>query len=281
MIDVGTALRKLLRGGWNKVPASVLILLLGFAFLAPVVGLADPAVVNPAIRLEGPSQSHWLGTDELGRDLLSRLAYGSRLTFLIALPAVLLAGAAGTAMGLVAGHFGGMVSLVIMRVVDLMLSFPPIILGIFIVAMLGPSSWNIVLVIGILYAPHFARVVQGSVLKTREMPYIEAASSLAAGDGRIMLRHILPNTWSVIIVQSSIALGVAVLLESSLSFLGLGPPPPYPSLGRMVSAARSYMHVQPLYVIWPSVIVALIILAANLLGDSIRDVQDPRSSKKL
>jgi len=262
------------------VPPGVLILLLGFAFLAPAVGLADPAIVNPAIRLEGPSQSHWLGTDELGRDLLSRLAYGTRLTFLIALPAVLLAGVAGTIMGLVAGHFGGIVSLVILRLVDLMLSFPPIILGIFIVAMLGPSSWNVVVVIGILYAPHFARVVHGSVLKVREMPYIEAAGALAARDVRVMLRHVLPNTLSPIIVQSSIGLGVAVLLESSLSFLGLGPPPPYPSLGRMVSAASSYMHLQPLYVIWPSVIVATIILAANLLGDLIRDMQDPRSTKE-
>lgn len=257
--------------------ASVLLSLIVIALAAPWLAPHDPFAIDPAGRLQGMSSEHWMGTDDLGRDILSRLIYGSRTTFLVSIPSVVLAMFLGVPFGLFAGYYRGVTEQVLMRLTEVLLAFPPIILGIFVVAFLGASIANVVIVIGLLYAPTFARITYGTTLSKSEEAFVEAARAIGASSLRITLRTVLPNITAPILIQMSITLGTAILLESSLSFLGLGPPPPDPSWGRMVGNARPFMIFQPWFVVWPSVAIALAIIAANLLGDGLRDLWDPRA----
>lgn len=236
----------------------------------------DPYSLNPRAKVQPPSLAHLLGTDEFGRDILSRLAHGARITLLVAIASVILAAVGGTLLGTIAAYAGRGLEALIMRTMDGMLCFPPILLGIFVVTFLGPSLTNLILVIGVLYIPRFTRVVHSSTLAIREQEYVESAQALGASAVRIVVRAILPNILAPILVQASLAAGHAILLESGLSFLGLGPPPPTPSWGRMVEQSGRYMQLSVLPLLWPSAAISMTVLAFNLLGDGLRDLLDPR-----
>ena len=252
--------------------AALVVIALG----APLIVSSDPNSLNPRAKVQPPSLAHLLGTDEFGRDILSRLAYGARITLLVATASVILAAAGGTLLGSVAAYAGHGVEAVIMRTMDGMLCFPPILLAIFVVTFLGPSLVNLILVIGVLYIPRFTRVVHSSTLAIRELEYVESARALGASAVRIIARAILPNILAPILVQASLAAGHAILLESGLSFLGLGPPPPTPSWGRMVEQSGRFMQLSVLPLLWPSAAISVTVLSFNLLGDGLRDLLDPR-----
>jgi peptide/nickel transport system permease protein len=264
------------RYGQIVIAIPVLAALVIVAVAAPVLLGHDPNRLNPRAKVAAPSFTHVLGTDEFGRDILSRLAYGARITLLVAAASVLLAAVGGTLLGTVAAYAGRGVETVIMRIMDGMLCFPPILLGIFVVTFLGPSIANLILVIGVLYIPRFTRVVHSSTLAIRELEYVESARALGASAARIVVRAILPNILAPIFVQASLAAGHAILLESGLSFLGLGPPPPTSSWGRMVEQSGRFMQLSLLPILWPSAAISATVLAFNLLGDGLRDLLDPR-----
>ena len=267
---------RLRRYGQIVIAVPLLAVLVVGAVGAPVLVGHDPNRLNVRAKAESPSITHLLGTDEFGRDILSRLAYGARITLLVAAASVLLAAAGGTLLGSVAAYAGRGVETVIMRTMDGMLCFPPILLAIFVVTFLGPSIVNLILVIGVLYIPRFTRVVHSSTLAIRELEYVESARALGASAVRIIGRAILPNILAPIFVQASLAAGHAILMESGLSFLGLGPPPPTPSWGRMVEQSGRFMQLSLLPILWPSAAISVTVLAFNLLGDGLRDLLDPR-----
>lgn len=252
-----------------------LLVLLG-ALLAPLLAPYDPVRQDILARLSGPTGSYWLGTDQFGRDLLSRILFGFRNSLLVAFSSVLIAVVVGTLLGVSAAYVGGRYDRAVMRLMDVLLAFPIILLAIGIIAMLGPSQWNAALAIGVVYIPTFARLTRGPALVVRNTDYVQAAVAIGAGNRRVILRHILPNLASVILVQTTLALSTAILVESSLAFLGLGTQPPNPSLGQMLSEGRPYLTLSP----WTSVFSGLAILVAslgfNLLGDTLRDTLDPR-----
>ena len=263
------------------IAGPAVVLLIVAAVLAPVVAPADPNALNPRAKAQPPSPAHLLGTDEFGRDLWSRLVRGAQITLVVGLSSVILAAALGTLLGSAAAYARGPAEASIMRVMDGLLCFPPILLGIFVVTFLGPSLRNLILVIGVLYVPRFTRVVHASTLAIRELEYVESARALGASAIRVVVRTILPNIVAPILVQVSLAAGHAILLESGLSFLGLGPPPPTPSWGRMVEQSGRFMQLSALPLLWPSAAISLTVLAFNLLGDGLRDLLDPRLRRGL
>jgi peptide/nickel transport system permease protein len=230
------------------------------------------------LQLLGPGEEGFiLGTDQIGRDFLSRLIHGAQISLRVSLIAVAIGATGGTVVGVLSGYFGGKVDLIIQRVVDTFQAFPSLILLISLISVIGASTNNAMLVIGMLFIAGSSRVVRGAVLKVSQEPFVESARAMGAGDLRIMLRYILPNVAAPIIVLASIEFGAAILVEASLSFLGLGTQPPTPSWGQMLSGAgRTYMITQPGMAIFPGVAIAIVVLAANLFGDSIRDVLDPK-----
>jgi len=247
------------------------------AIFADIVSPYDPLLISRPDQLAAPSARYWLGADHLGRDLLSRIIHGSRTSLYVGILAILLGTLSGTSLGVVSAYFGGKVDLLVQRVMDSMMAFPMLILAMAVVAMLGPSLNNIILTLAIVLTPGNSRVVRGAVLSVKENPYIDAARALGARDLRIILRHILPNVMAPIIVLVSIQLGGAILVEASLSFLGLGPPPPTPTWGGMLSGTgRQFMESAPWMAIFPGLAISLAVLGFNLLGDALRDVLDPR-----
>jgi peptide/nickel transport system permease protein len=257
-------------------PAVIVALVIATAAAAPVIARHDPEEINPAARAAPPSRAHPLGTDEYGRDITSRLVYGARISMLVSAASVAIALTAGTVVGMSAGYFGGALELVLMRLVDGLLSFPPILLALFVITFLGPSLLNVILVIGLLYIPRFARIAHGATLSIREAEYVQAAVAIGAVHWYTMRRAILPNIAAPLFVQVSLGLGQAILLEAGLSFLGLGAPPPAPSWGRMIEQSTRFMSLSPWPVLWPSIVVSATVLALNLLGDAMRDALDPR-----
>ena len=243
---------------------------------ASVVAPYDPVAQAVESRLAGPSVEFLLGTDKLGRDVLSRIIHGYQSSLSIAFSAVLMALLVGGTLGIWAGFKGGVIDRIIMRLADVLFAFPIMLLAIGVIAILGTTAASTTMAIGVVYAPIFARLMRGPTLVLRSAEYVHAARSFGAGDLRIILHHIMPNLASVILVQTSLSLSTAILLEASLSFLGIGAQPPAPSLGRMLSEGRDYMFIAP----WASVFSGLAILLAslgfNLLGDGLRDRLDPR-----
>ena len=245
------------------------------AILAPILAPYDPLAINITHRLQGPSLQHPFGTDNFGRDLLSRVLLGARLSLKVGAYVVAFTCFFGTIIGLIAGYYPRLDNL-IMRAMDALMAFPAILLAIAIMAALGPSELNVVIALGIVYTPRTARVVRGSVLTLKEQDFIEAARSAGAGDGRILFLHILPNCLSPLIVQATFIFAYAILAEAGLSFVGAGPPPPTPSWGNILSEGRSYMRVAPWITLFPGLAIAITVLGLNLAGDGLRDVLDPR-----
>lgn len=246
------------------------------AALAPILSPYDPLKGGLGNRLRAPSTTHWLGTDELGRDVLSRVLYGARITAQIQVAAVGLALVLGTALGLAAGYVRGSVDQTIMRLMDILMAFPGIFLALAIIAALGTGLSNVIIATGIFLVPQFARVVRASILTLREMEFVQAARALGRGDVAIVFRYLLPNSLAPIIVQTSLRMATVLLTASGLSFLGLGVQPPSPEWGAMLSNARSYMITAPHVALMPGLAIAVVVLGFNLLGDGLRDSLDPR-----
>jgi peptide/nickel transport system permease protein len=231
--------------------------------------------MDASSRLQGPGGHYLLGTDEFGRDILSRLIHGARLSLFVSLSSVMIASTLGSALGLTVAYSGGKAELLGMRLIDAVLSFPPILLALFVVVFIGPELRNVILTISVLYMPRFGRVVHGVTLSIKQEEYVEAARAVGSPSWRILSRTILPNVMAPIIVQFSLFMGSAILLESSLSFLGLGPPPPAVAWGRMIAESSPYMHLNSYVIIWPAVVISATVITFNILGDALRDALDP------
>jgi peptide/nickel transport system permease protein len=257
------------------IGAAIVLFTILLALLAPIVSPYVPSAQGYG-RLVAPSSSHWMGTDELGRDQLSRIIYGARVSLQVGAVSVVLALVAGVLIGIVAGFYRGWIDDWLMRLVDIVFAFPGLVLAIVIAGLLGPSRTNAMIAIGIVYAPAFARVIRGSVLSVMAESYVEAARVVGASDVRIMAHHLLPNILAPIIVMATVYLSTAILSEASLSFLGLGTQPPEPSWGGMLNAARRFMELAPWLAIFPGGAIMLVVLGFNFLGDGLRDILDPR-----
>jgi peptide/nickel transport system permease protein len=248
------------------------------ALAAPIIAPYDPTAQNIAeAQLLAPSLEHPMGTDQLGRDVFSRVLYGAQLSLRVGIIAVGVAMAAGVPLGLVAGFYGGYVDEAVMRGMDVLFSFPAILLAIAMVAILGQSTLNVMLAIGITYTPIFARVTRSGVLSVREETFVDAARAIGDTNRSILARDILPNVVAPIIVQATVSLAFAILAESALSFLGLGTPPPDPSWGRMLSNSRNFLQSAPWTALFPGLAIMLTILGFNFLGDGLRDTLDPQN----
>ena len=261
-------------------------LVVGGALLAVFVFLAvlgdriapyDPDAQDLLALLDPPSALHWFGTDQVGRDILSRVLAGTRITLAVALASVGIAGILGVALGLVAGYFGGAVDRAITVFVDLLLTIPNLVLAIAIVAAVGASAIGLTVAITVSFVPPLARLVRGRVLELREEDFVSAARTLGLGDVAILLRHVLPNALSVVVIELSLLAGQAVLVASALGFLGLGVQPPAPEWGAMLGAAREYLSVAPALVVAPGLAISVLVFTFNALGDGLRDYLDPRA----
>jgi peptide/nickel transport system permease protein len=260
----------------NWLPVAAVATIVLVVLLVPFLGLPDPVQIDVSQRLAPPSPSHPLGQDEYGRDVLSRLLWGARISLAVALAAAALACLVGTALGLVGGFLRGLAEILAIRSMDVVLCFPPLLLALLVVTLLGPGAATLIPVLALVYLPGFVRVVYAGVLSVRAQDYVEAQRALGAGPFRIMLRTILPNVGGPILVQFSLAIASAVVLESGLSFLGLGVVPPAPSWGLMIGAARATMGQAPILLLWPCLALSLTILAMNALCDALRDAVDPQ-----
>lgn len=250
--------------------------ILAIALLAPVIAPHDPNEMFIMNRMEAPSSLHPMGTDRFGRDGLSRVLYGTRVSLWVGITSVGIGVAGGLVFGLISGYYGGSWDYVIMRLMDVLFAFPSILLALVVIALLGPSLVNTMIAIGITYIPIFTRIVRASVLSAREQDYVQAAITLGIKDSRLLRVHILPNILAPIIVQASVALSGAILTEATLSFLGLGIQPPTASWGSMLSESRRYMELAPWTTIFPALAIMVTVLSFNLFGDGLRDALDPR-----
>jgi peptide/nickel transport system permease protein len=255
-----------------------LVLVLG-ALAAPLLAPHDPNHQDTGRRLEAPSQSHPLGLDDLGRDVLSRIVYGSRVSLRVGFSVVLFASLIGVTLGAIAGYFGGWADVIVMRTCDILLSFPGILLAIALVAVLGPSLNNVILALVITAWVGYARLVRGQVLKVREMEYVTAAKAMGARSPRVIILHVLPNVINPVIVMATLGLAGAILSEAALSFLGLGVQPPTPSWGAMLTAGRRYLGLANHLAIFPGAAIMLAVMGLNFLGDGLIDALDPKYRK--
>jgi peptide/nickel transport system permease protein len=269
-------LRRLRRSKSALLGGLILAALVAAAFAAPLLTPYEPLVINPVDRLQGPNARHWLGTDVLGRDLFTRILFGSRVSLQTGLISVTIAILIGVPMGLLAGFYGGITDRSMMRLVDLMLTFPGILLALVLIAILGPDLFNAMLAVGISASPTFARVVRASVLSSKEQTYVEAARAVGCTNARIMLRHILPNTVAPIIVLGTLGVAGAIIAAAALSYLGLGARPPQPEWGALLSEGRNYLRVAWWMTTFPGLAIMTAVLSINLLGDGLRDALDPR-----
>jgi peptide/nickel transport system permease protein len=255
--------------------------------IAVLAALAGPAIIpfNPsdqelALRLEGPTGLHWMGLDELGRDIFARVLAGARISLLVGLVVVGVSSTIGILLGSIAGYFGGRVDEAISRVMDILLAFPGLLLAIAMVAVLGPSLTNVILALSLIGWVGYARLVRGQVLRAREFEYVQAARALGATTRRILARHIVPTALPAVTVQATLGMGGAILAEASLSFLGLGVQPPTPSWGTMLSYGKAHLLEAPHLTIFPGLAIAVLVLGFNFLGDGLRDALDPATNRE-
>lgn len=277
-IALPMALREARRNLLASTGAVLILIFVVMALFAPLLSPHDPASIDLPNRLQAPSASHWFGTDELGRDILSRIIFGSRISLIVGASVVAGSLLGGLIIGSIAGYYGGKVDRFInVIVMNAFLSFPGFLLAIAFVAFLGPSLWNLILALIIGGWVGYARLVRAQVLAAREREYVEAARALGASDWRIITRHILPNIIQPVVVQAAIGMAGAILAEATLSFLGLGVPPPTASWGSMLNDARAHLFDAPHMVVFPAIAVMLAVLSFNFIGDALRDYMDPRS----
>ena len=267
-------LARLARRKITLIGALLMVVMVALGTLGPLVA-GNPTRMDVASRLAPPSAVHWFGTDDVGRDVFSRVIHGARLSLLVGSAVVAFSLVVGVSCGLIAGYYRRLDN-VVMRVMDGLMAFPAIILAIALMAALGPSVANVVLAIGVVYSPRVARIVRGSVLVIRETAYVEAARALGAADATLIGRHVLPNCLSPVIVQGSFVFAAAVLTEAALSFLGVGVPPFVPSWGNILSDGRLYLQQAPWLVLYPGAAIMMTILGLNLFGDGLRDLLDPK-----
>ncbi len=256
--------------------AAVLLLIALMALVGPVISSYDPDAPSLADRLQPPSAAHLMGTDELGRDVTTRIAYGARISVALGVFAVTLALLLGVPLGLAAGYFGGKWDFLVQRAVDILLTLPSIVLAIAMVSVMGAGATSVIIAVAVTSTPVYARLARAVALTLRERDYVIAARTIGSSDLRILFRHILPNTLAPLIVQASLGVGTAILIASSLGFLGLGVQPPAAEWGVMLSRARTYITTAPFVIMFPGVAIALTVLGFNLLGDGLRDALDPR-----
>ncbi|HVZ09545.1 ABC transporter permease [Rhodopila sp.] len=255
----------------------ILVVFVFVAIFANAIAPLDPLTTNPKASLAPPGNTYLLGADMMGRDVLSRLIHGARISLAVALGATLIGSGLGALLGLASGYVGGWFDLVVQRLAEIMQSLPLLVMALVITASLGPSLTNTIIAIAIPLIPNVARVIRANVLSLRELNYVEAARAIGMRNSRIALLHVMPNTLAPLIVLATAQLGSTILTEASLSFLGLGVPEPYPSWGRMLSeSAAEYMRSAPWLVIFPGVAISLVVFGANLFGDALRDYLDPR-----
>ena len=273
------------RGTWKRfrrnrlavLALGVVLLTVFAAVFAPWIAPYDPAAQSLFDRRAAPGADYLLGADAFGRDILSRIIFGARITLLVSLTSVGIGVAVGGALGTIAGYFGGWIDTVVMRLMDVLLAFPYLLLAIIIVSALGPGLTNTIVAIGIWTVPAFARISRGSVVVLRERDFIGAARALGANDGRVVGRHVVPNFVATLLVYGSLYLAYAILMESALSFLGLGVQPPTPTWAGMIAAGRDYITSAPHIALIPGIAIALVVVSFNLLGDGLRDALDVRS----
>ena len=268
--------RKLLKHRSATIGASIILFFIVVAIFAPLIATHDPRQANIIERLQGGSASHYLGTDKVGRDIFSRIVYGTRISLKVGLIAMTFSVGFGTLFGAIAGYYGGKLDNLIMRVMDMMLAMPSILLAMVIVTILGQSLTNAIIAVSIVYIPQYARILRASVLKVRELDYVTAAKVIGASNNRILRTTILPNCLAPLIVQATLGIGAAILDAAGLSFLGLGAEIGEPEWGAMLNENRDLIRRAPLAVTAPGVAIFLIVLGFNLLGDALRDALDPQ-----
>ncbi len=271
------ALRFARRNPLGAVGALIVLLMVVAAIFAPLLTPTGPTLPAPLERLRGPSGAHWFGTDDIGRDVYTRVVYGARISLEVGITTVVLGTLIGAAIGLVSGYFSGTADLIVQRLLDSVQSIPGLLLALVVAAVIGKGTINTIFPIALVIMPVNARVVRSAVLTVRESVFVEGARVIGAGNGRIMLRHVLPNVTAPILILASIWIGNAIIIEASLSFLGLGTTPPTPSWGNMLAGqGRAYMEQAPWLALFPGLAITLTVLAFNLLGDALRDTWDPR-----
>ena len=275
-----TRLRGMLRDIWHHPLAMaglvVILILLITAILAPIIAPYDPYHIVPEERLKPPGMVHLFGTDDMGRDIFSRVVHGSRLSLMAAMVVLALASSIGVLIGSIAGYWGGRVDEILMRLTDMFLAFPAMILAMCIASALGPSLINAMIAISVVWWPWYARLIRGQILSLKNIEYVEAARALGATNARILWKYILPNCMAPLIVQATLDIGYAILTTASLSFIGVGAVPPTPEWGSMISVGRSYILVQWWLPTFPGLAIFLAVAGFNLLGDGLRDILDPR-----
>ncbi|WP_164217002.1 nickel transporter permease [Virgibacillus sp. YIM 98842] len=270
------AYNKLKKNKAAMIGGFMILFFIAVAFIGPYFTPYAPETQDLVNKLQPPSADHWFGTDHYGRDIFSRIIHGMSITLYIGFFSVAMGATVGVVLGMVSGYYGGKIDTVIMRVMDVLLAFPGILLALAIVSVLGPSLNNVIIAVAIFSVPVFARIVRGSTLSVRKLEYIDAMKALGASDFRILFKHILPNIASPIIVQATLSIATTVLTAAGLSFLGLGAQPPMPEWGAMLSDGRNYMYNAWHVAFFPGVMIVLVVLAFNIFGDGLRDALDPK-----
>ena len=273
---LGDTWRRLLRNRAFVIGGLIVAAIIMVTLLAPLLAPYDPLRNNFRTRLQPPGALFWFGTDHFGRDILSRILYGGRISLVIGGWVVIVTGIFGTVIGAIAGFFRALDE-PFMRLMDAIMAFPAILLAMAIAAVMGASVTNVVIALAIATTPHTARIVRGSVLVVREMEYVEAARALGASELRVLFRHVLVNVTGPLIVRLTYVFAIAILAEAALSFIGVGPPPPAPSFGNIIANGRDFMIAAPWITIFPGLAIIVVVLGLNLLGDGLRDVLDPRT----
>lgn len=272
--------RRLFADPLAAVGVVIVALLVALAIAAPALAQHDPAAIDPLTRLTGPSRSHWLGTDELGRDMFARLLFGARWSLGIAALATLVVSVFGVVVGLASGYAGGWFDAVVMRIVDVLLAFPSLLLYLAIIGTLGPGIENVFIALVSIAWASYARIVRGIVLSIKQRDFVRASVALGAGHARIVLRHVFPQVVAPVVVLASLQLGGTILALSALGFFGLGAQPPTPEWGTMINQGRLFLQTAPHVMVLPGIAISLAVLGFNLLGDGLRDALDPRASRK-
>ena len=272
----GRAFRSLLRNNTAKLGFAIVVLNVTVAVCAPLITPYDPVSASLSEIVQPPSRSHLLGTDELGRDILTRIAYGSRISLTLGIISVGIALLGGVVLGTLGGYAGGWLDLTIMRLIDVILAFPPLLLAIVVISILGPGIRNAMIAVGIAQLPVYARLVRAEVLSNKAREFVVAARAIGASDLRIMAIHILPNCMAPIIVQSTLNIATAILSAAALGYLGLGAQPPTPEWGTMLTKGRLYLRVAPHVTTFPGLAIVITVLGFNLFGDGLRDALDPK-----